>query len=271
LACENEVNDCIELILENTNEISKDNNGDTALIYAIDNYDESIVHKILKKFPMMINETNNKCQSPLMISIIKNNFTIFRAFKELYLYKYNQFNNKDIDGNTILILSCKIHHLGIESKFIKSILTTDIDINSKNNDGHNALMFLCANKYDNDLNIKLLLDREEILINEINNLGKSALMYACDNCNFKIIKLLLNKSDIDIYHQDNLGNTILINLCSNIANNPFIIVKLIKSKFKIDDIFLLKNKQGKSALDYLKSNKILNQTEKDKILELFGM
>jgi ankyrin repeat protein len=269
MACMNDNIECLELILENTIEISKDNKGNTALMHAIHNNNKIAINKILEKFPTIINETNNNCHSPLMLSIIKNNFPIFRRLKKINLH---QFNNKDIDGNNILILSCIDQRIISESEFIKSILTTDIDINCKNNEGNTALMYLCANNYDNDLNVLLLLERKDILINEINNLGKSALMFACDNCNIKIIKLLLNRPYINIHQKDNLGNTILINLCSNKSDNPYTIIELMLSKCIIEvDDFIYKNKQGKSALDYLRSNERFNQIDKDKILELLGM
>jgi ankyrin repeat protein len=330
-----------KLILDLTIEINKDKNGNTAFYYAIKKNNEFVINEIYKKFPNIINEINNHCHSPLMLSVISSHFSIttFKLIRKLT--PVDQFNNKDYNGNTILNLVCD-NIREDDPILIKSLLTMNIDINSKNNDGITALMNLCSNLYNNYyLNVRFLLEQKDILINEICNKGQTALMYACKHLNYKIIKLLLNRPDIDVYKKNNLGDTILIILCSKKylslknhyrlpesekgsfeesegefeeedsyeesgseedsyegsgseegsyeeSNGEFdeesegeieeeldmlyYIIKLFRlSRFEIDSKFFydIKNNKGKSAFNYLQSNKTINKSVKYKILKLF--
>lgn len=225
----NIINDMLET---KTNINFKDINGDTALHLIIPLIDESniqIINKMIKN-KISINNLNKNGQNclhiaienknilvcnillennididigtkdyqltPLLLSVLLNDFNIFNL---LVRYSPN-INYQDTNGNTIL------HH-AIQNKskeFIKNILNTNIDVNLININGNTVLHLFFQNDYLinnlDDFYFKEILEKSKINIQ--NNIGKTVLHYIIDhNIWEKYYDILINKN-IKIYIQD---------------------------------------------------------------------
>lgn len=176
----------------------------------------------------------------------------------------------------------------IDEKIIKEILETGIDVNSVMENGISALQMATANNPNSEIT-KLLIEAGANIFYK-NEFGYTAILYAArnesegvineliqhgasvhdrnamgemnvlmtavvDNINPKVIKLVL-QAGANINDVDKTNSTALI-LASKKSSNQEIILELLAYE---PDIFI-KDNQGRDALDYMKSNRKLNNTE----------
>lgn len=99
-------------------------------------------------------------------------------------------------------------------------------------------------------------------INISNEKGITPLMYAVSYSNIEIVKYLID-NEADVNSQNNIGNTVLMFACSY-SSDPKIIDLLIDNGADVN----IKNSKDKTALDYIKNNAKLNQTNAIMRLEL---
>jgi ankyrin repeat protein len=95
---------------------------------------------------------------------------------------------------------------------VKKLITEDnIDINTKNDKGKNALMYACDIESGNIELVKYLVEKG-IDINAKDNYGETALIYACDIDNFELVKYLIEKG-LDINTKNYKGDNPLLISC----------------------------------------------------------
>ena len=99
-------------------------------------------------------------------------------------------------------------------------------------------------------------------INISNEKGITPLMYAVSYSNIEIVKYLID-NEADVNSKNNMGNTVLMFACSY-SSSPKIIDLLIDNGADVN----IKNSKDKTALDYIKNNAKLNQTNAIMRLEL---
>lgn len=122
-------------------------------------------------------------------------------------------------------------------KRIKELLSSGIDVNTKNEYENTFLHIACLN--NNIEIVKLLLTHPKIDVNSKNKDGQTPLYVACYDNNVEIVKLLLTHPKIDVNIQDR--DTPLYIAC---GSNRIEVVKLLLSRpdIKIDfDYNELKN------------------------------
>ncbi|KAG4107372.1 ankyrin [Neocallimastix lanati (nom. inval.)] len=215
--------DIMELLLQKNIDINdKDSTKNTALHYACKYNNINIIKTLInEKYKLKINEKNANGQTPLMISIIKNNWSCALQLLECDNIDPNIANE---DGNTPLIYMTtnSIHQREIYRKlfkhkayfnfkyinnksFLNKIIENDeliygfkdtgifIDNGSKNIKKFNLLIF--AIKINNmDLLKKLLIC--DLNPNEKDDSNETPLLFALKQNNIEAIKILIeNKAD----------------------------------------------------------------------------
>lgn len=284
-------NEILKIILEennnniglNINEIY-DNNNNNSLMYCIQfNNIESL--KILCDYVNNFNIKNNDGYNALHISIINNNFSIFKI-----LTKYYNLNTLTNDGETPLHLSIKNNNLD----FIDFLLKSNIKLNITENKYNLSPLHYIA--ISNDINLCLLIKKyinlfdgniqdkngnifycyfiEKITLLNKNDVLKMFNIYKQITFNYNIfnidgnisLHLILEKLNIYKNYTD-IINDVIINSDLNIQNNYgesslFLLVKYdywenvkdILEKKKLD-IFIFNNKR-ETIFKYLDKNKI---------------
>lgn len=261
-----------------------DSFGRTPLMIAIERNDEDLINLLLRHKDIDIDIVDNDGRSALVYTLNTNmSFTVKLKIVNLLLGKKPNLNIQDIWGQSLLFTV--INNRGY-LPIIKSLLDYMADINVRDEFGV-PLLIRAVNHKDIEL-VKLLLTYNRLDVNATDNNGETALMHAykADYCpsnlsdqEKKIIKLLLNRSpnlnvqdnqgctlliknfnsnlidlilkqeSIDVNIQDNQGQTALMHAC--ILSDLKAIKKLLRHK---DINIYIKDKSGKTAFDYLKSN-----------------
>lgn len=190
----------------------------TALLYALENDHDSIVH-ILIKNNANISVVKNSISSILKMSkIIRNDFSMEKLTKYIdgrntidffdSLSKrnlavlrelvYEDMNNTDENGKTTLMYLCENGNKGA-----KLFINNDIGINDKDSEGNSTLVY--AMKGDNKSIIRALIC-EGADLDASNKNGKTILMYAIE-LNQEIV---LQYRSMNVDSCDNNGDTALM-------------------------------------------------------------
>ncbi|KAK4009198.1 hypothetical protein OUZ56_018307 [Daphnia magna] len=149
-----------------------------------------------------------------------------------------------------------IYHNSNLTDAIQLLIREGIDINAKNDDGQNALHFLCWNNSNSNLlhAIQLLI-REGIDVNAKNDNGQNALHFLCENNSksnlLDAIKLFI-QLEIDVNAKNDDGWNALHFLCENNSDSNLTdaIQLFIREGIDIN----AKNDDGQNALHFLCEN-----------------
>ena len=228
-------------ILERTNQenINKvDENGNTALLYAIDNQCENKVKELLKRDDVDVNIKNyfNNSTALLLASNWEN---IPADLFKIILDKSTDINAQDDDGSTALHFAIlfkseiatkallahndvdvnakndhnrtPLHYASswedIPMDLFKQILENSTDVNAQDDDGSTALHVALFHK--SEIATKELLAHNDVNVNVQDKNNQTALQFAMwDNIPEDLFNLILEKST-DVNAQDGIGNTAL--------------------------------------------------------------
>jgi len=196
-------------------------------------------------------------------------------FKDLILQGWD-INTSNEDGMTLLIvLLLDRYTANTNIELIKFLLSKNININARINDGRTALMFVASwptnndiydlnsysdnycdsdnysdsdygSDYGSDFDNNSDTDSEDYFDHEMHMLSHASQKYQTnmsDVTNNRVVDLILETRGLNLDAQDNHGNTALIYAVMN--GNEYLLKKLIDNQVK--DIV---NKYGYSALDY---------------------
>jgi ankyrin repeat protein len=194
----------VNTLLDKGAEVSAQNNeGDSALVFAVRNGHADVVTALLKIIGT--NFAANELNLAIIAAAKLGNVDLFNR-----LLTKGQFdiNAKNKDGDTALIVAVKGENVDI---FKVLLLKEGIDVNAQNNDGDTALIAAARikHKYYDDheivaarriknLEIVTLLLKGNFDVNAKNNDGDTALHVAVDNNNVEIVRTLLTNPTIDI-------------------------------------------------------------------------
>jgi ankyrin repeat protein len=222
----------------------QDNDGYTALMYAIKENNIEIINKILN-FKPDINLQNKYDKTALMYAIKENNIEIINKILD-----FNpDINLQDDDGDTALMYAIKENNIEI----IHKILNLKPNINLQNKYGITDLMYIIVKHIDTTSSILNSIINKMLDLNPNFDLqddyGTTALMVAIEYCTPEIIlKILDLKFNINLQHND--GDTALMIAIKHCT--PEIINKILDLKPNVD----LKNKNGDTALNMAMSQNI---------------
>ncbi|ASK51369.1 Ankyrin repeat protein [Eptesipox virus] len=219
----------IELLLNNMNNININN----IYGYSPFKYISTKKNLSIEVIQMFINknlDNNNKYLSSILHDLVKNNENV-----DVVKFWLNTFPNINIYDKTAY--RSTLLHLAASNKninMLKFILTKNIDVNAKNNNGESAI-FNAVSSIDK---IKLLVSAgADITI--INNNGESILFNAVRFCkNVEVVKTLINDYKIDVNIVSNYNHVILsyYNLCGIDAND--LVDCYINAKPTLDTLLL---------------------------------
>ena len=156
-------------------------------------------------------------------------------------------NLKDNKGNTALMKA------GVSEKIIKLLISSGADIEAKNNIGETVLMQSAKSQETRQL--KYILEYKPNLEAK-DNKGRTALIIAAKNSREDNI-FLLYEAGANVNSKDNKGNTALIKAVQGM--NAFDVSNRVFRTLLISchaDLYA-KNNEGKSALDYAKSEQVV--------------
>ena len=200
--------------------------------------DNAAIVKLLLDYKVDINTQNNEGATALHYVIgMKHNDLI-----DILLQNGANVNIVDRYNQSPLFIAAMTGNEYAASKIIKSTK----DINSRNSNDFTPLMIAAQN---NNINvIKILLDNK-VNIEDVRKRGGTALSFAADKENIDIVKLLL-ENGANINAQDlEMGITPLMNCAyMNKVNTVDFLLKNSADKS-------IKDKSGKTALDYAKMRK----------------
>jgi ankyrin repeat protein len=218
---------------------AKITNKDELLKISCDNKDIDLLKTLLND-GANIGSNGNKL---LEIAYDKNNVDLLKILLD---------NGMDPNAELFIANSTGLYHACHSNKIeiVKLLLRyKNTDINKADEFDVTPLRIACV--YAKSTIVKLLMDAgADPNIQDIQR-GKTALIRAIEYKNKDCFDILLSYSNIKIDLQDYYGNTALI--YAIMSNEEELIDKIIQYGADIT----LKNKEGKSAIDYVKSDKIV--------------
>jgi len=170
-------------------------------------------------------ENKNKLGQFINFNIKNNNY--------VYIYK------RKVETTTPLHIACYYRY----TEIIKLLINYRADINIKNSNNENVLIFMCY--YRHIYNVVKLLFEYNIDIHSTDVDGNNPLHILCNaHCDpdEKLFEYLIKKG-LNVNKQNNKGNTPLIELCYNVREIKEYILLLIKYGADID----LVNNKGETA------------------------
>ena len=180
----------------------QDNNGMTALMYAVENCHLEIV-EVLLNANADPNIQKEDGWTALMSACLNDNAEVV----EVLLKGGADPNIQDKDGWTALMSACRNDH----PKVVEVLLKGGANPNIQENDGGTALMSSCRNGHFNVVEV-LLKGSAYPDIQEKD--GWTALMAACQKGHLKVVEILL-KAGANPNIQDEDGFTALMSACQN--------------------------------------------------------
>ena len=246
---------------------SQDNDGNTALMFAADLGDFSIVEKLLEKevditlqdkrgdtaltiagdngfinIVDLLLETIPSESGMLLIDAIKQDD--YKLVRELMELNTVDINLQDEDGNTALIFACKNDNYDI----VKLLVDKGADINVQNNNGISPLLAACYNINDkNAANIAKLLITKGADVNSVDKDQATPLTVILEQETYglygNIVKMLL-KNEADVNYKTYSGFTPLMLACASETYSLNYVRILINNEADID----AKNNDNETAL-----------------------
>ena len=256
---------------------SQDNDGNTALMFAADLGDFSIVEKLLEKevditlqdkrgdtaltiagdngfinIVDLLLETIPSESGMLLIDAIKQDD--YKLVRELMELNTVDINLQDEDGNTALIFACKNDNYDI----VKLLVDKGADINVQNNNGISPLLAACYN-----INDKNAADIAKLLITkgaDVNSVDKDQatpltviLEQETSGLYGNIVKMLL-KNEADVNYKTYSGFTPLMLACASETYSLNYVRILINNEADIEADIDAKNNDNDTALMFACKN-----------------
>jgi ankyrin repeat protein len=191
-------------ILEKTTDVNaQEEDGRTALHWAIKEANKTAVGELLKCKDVDFNIKNNNDRTALFIACFWKNMPIdlFR----LILEKTTDVNAQEKDGHSAL--QCALSE-GNETVVGELLKCKDVDVNLKNNDNQTALHFSCLWE-DMPIDLFRVILEKTANINEQTENGHTALRLAIRQENRTAVEELLNHKDVDVNLKNNDNQTAL--------------------------------------------------------------
>lgn len=208
---------------------TRDQNGNTALIKAAANGNESLVNYILTVPTVRVNLQNNDGFSALTMAIFWGHETIVKILLDI---PHINLDYQNIEGDTIFsltkvypaieaLITKKIEQLATLKQWFLSArdgniqvlkkLSKIVDINAQNRKGETALMLAALNGHENIIRFLLNFEGEQVInVNMQDVRGNTALIAAAYAREKTIVNLLLKFDGININSQKNDGDTALM-------------------------------------------------------------
>lgn len=198
-----------------------DGYGRTSLSYAAERGHEAVVKLLLARDDIDVNPKDTSGFTPLQLAVQYEHEAVVR----LLLSRTNfDPNLKDKLGT----LSWAVHNGRIS--MVKLLLTIDdVDLISKDEDGHTPLSSAVSNGYDSI--VKLLLAKDDIDPNAKSYRGDTPLSLAVRNRHASVVDLLLSRNDIDPNLKSNCGQTPLFLAAMN-GYEP--VIRLLLARDDVD-------------------------------------
>ncbi len=253
-ACEEYYTEIAELLIEKGADLNiKYDHGNTALMWACI-YDRIYLAELLIEKGAGLNIQDNHGNTALMKAFYENHTDV----AELLIEKSADLNIKDNNGNTALMWVC---YTG-DTMIAKLLIEKGADLHKQDNNGMTALMRACSM---GDTEVAKLLIENGADLNIQDNHDYTALMWVCGDGDTKVAKLLIeNGADLNI--QDKDGNTALIlvsrngdtETCKAILSHAIILPELQSEKVKfIVNLFLvLKKNKCPKDIQFLIASKL---------------
>jgi ankyrin repeat protein len=222
--------DLFNLILEKSDDInSQDNDGSTALLWAIFLKSEIAVKGLLAHNDVDVNIKNNRNETAL--SYASKWKDIPMDLFQIILEKSTEINAQDINGDTALYWA-----IIRQSKIVTKILLVhkDVDVNVKNDNNDTALHWACFWWTDIPVDLFNLILEKSTDINSQNTNGNTALHFAILFKSEIATKALLAHNDVDVNVKNN-NNEKALGYVSMWKDIPSDLFKLIKEK-KANDV-----------------------------------
>lgn len=243
---------------------SQDSLGKTALMYAADNYPETIKLLSESESELDVNIRDNLGKTALMYAAARN----YAVTRELIGAGAN-VNIQDNLGNTALIYGAEYFNI------VRELIEAGANVNFQDNSGKTALMYatfyMCIDVYS----LAIGNEREggSINVNIQDNLGKTALMYISHNAYDIALRSLLHLGNLirdaggeglNVNIQDSNGKTALMYAAASVINNDTVsrieAVNKIRMLLSIDGIELeLQDIEGNTVFEYLERNGIIHE------------
>jgi ankyrin repeat protein len=236
---------------ENVNKV--DENGWTALHYAMDKQSETKVKELLNHMHVDFNVQNNEDNCTALHLASKWPTIPADLFKIILKKTTDKINAQDVNGNTAL-------HCAIFTKSetaVKQLLNhNDVNVNVANNEKVLPLHWACICENIPMDSFKIILEKTDD-INAQDEDGFTALHYAIDNQSEMKLEKLLTHKDVNVNVKDN-GNLTALHLASCWKNIPMDLFEII---LKRSTDINAQNEYGWTALHFAIHKKSDTQVE----------
>lgn len=208
-AAEEGLSEVFAMILEscidaNLNE--QDESGWTMLHWAVQNHEEIMVERLIRRWPDCVNVADNYGRTALHIACSEGHLESVQALLD---------GQSTIDINAVDNENgCTALHLSIKKKSVDTVrvlLDTrpDIDINLADHTGQTAIQMAITEEDERTLQV-FFDKRKDMDINHADNEGKTALLLGALSCHSRSVSTLLeNRSDLAINAKLEDGRTAL--------------------------------------------------------------
>jgi ankyrin repeat protein len=252
-----DIDGCLNILLNNPNLNLLDNNGNTALMLCIKRGNITIANKILSYPNVDVNVVNNLGNTALMMAIkFRNVETSIKILK----YPNVDVNMVDNCGKTTLMMAIKHND---NDKIATVILDNpSVDVNVVNDSGNTALImsvrfakFSIAIKILNDPNVD---------VNVVNDSGNTALLLSIKYGIYRFTFNILNDPNIDVNVKDYKGKSALILAIQNdysLTDGQLVSILLFDPNIDVN----VKDDNGRTALMW--ATRLGNEVFADQILE----
>ena len=246
--------DAVRLLIESGADVNKTSSVlfHPPIIYAIEQENIEIMKLLIDAGANLYFERldNKNILEYAVYNFLKSNNHNFDVIKTLIEANLN-INQKFFNSKSTLLIKMAEYD---NQDYLSYLIDKGALLNEKNKDGNSALMI--ASLYNHIKNIRLLL-KNGAMINEQNNGGDTALHLALNEYNNnsiqeKLVKILIDKG-FNINIQNNEGiSPLMLALKNNLISCAML---LYEAGAKVD----LKDKNGKTATDYCKTNGLLKE------------
>ena len=218
---------------------SRSARGSTALVEAVKEEHDEVVHVLLKQHSLNINETQawDFGRTVLMLAVINDSFEIVSALLKRHDLSINQ---KDSEGYTGLMLATAFGHVSI----VEALLAhPNIDADVTSRYGTTALFCAaeCQKKGESTDIAGMLLHHGASTSIRDRQGGGTAIIRATDNGNLSMVEMLLERG-VDIAETDQRGRGLLHAAAVN--GRPDIAEFVIEKGLSVNT----KDKQGRTSL-----------------------
>ena len=226
------------------------NNGDSLLILAAITAEDPLVFDLLIKAGADVNAMDKNNSTALFLAAANR---VKGEILELLLEAGADVNNRNMGGLTPLFAA--IYNQSENIEFLQILINGGADIHAENNEGATPLILALSQSRNPEI-IRLLLDGQTVNHSEKN--GWTPLMVAAGNTHsdMSLIIPLLLTAGADIYDYNKDAWTAL-RIAAEFQKDPMIVSLLVDAGGNIHSTDIA----GKSALDYMRENETLKNSD----------